>query len=187
MKTLAQLNDTELLAIMHEVVGATFATTLGKKAGEPVSVTAKMGEFPDVAFRKFLAYGFQRVFNDKVGGTINGVPVPLADKLKAAQDLVARFKRGEIGRAESEGLTDITYESRIIAANLLRKHKADEWKALKDADRKTLNARLDGIIADARFADDIRAEAEAVLKRKADERARAEKLAGKLVDKFADL
>lgn len=160
--------NTELTALFADLV---CGVTLGKRAGDVTeTVTCKIADLPINAIESIFRYGFQRRFNDAVGGADTSV----VDKAKAVRDMIERYKRGEVGRQAAEGITDLVYESRIIAANLLRKHKPDEWKALKDADKKALNARLDEIVAKNAV---IAEEAQAVLDRKAKERARAEKLA----------
>lgn len=74
--------------------------TIGKRAGAPETITARLGDFPQEAIDKFLTYGFQRVFNDAVGGA----DTPTADKVKAARDMVERFKKGEVGRTRGESV-----------------------------------------------------------------------------------
>lgn len=76
------------------------STTIGKRAPgvEPHTFTVKLGDFPQAAIDKFLSYGFQRVFNDAVGGS----NTPHADKIKAVADMIERFKQGQVGRVRGE-------------------------------------------------------------------------------------
>lgn len=151
------------------VAEMTCTIELGKRAGETVVITERMADFPLIAIEKIMRYGFQRVFNDKVGGIDT-----VEEKVKVARSVIERFKKGDVGRAMGEGVTDLQHEARLIAANLLRTKRPDEWKELKGAEKVVLNKRLDEIVA--KFADTINAQAQEKLDEKARERARLAKL-----------
>jgi hypothetical protein len=142
---------------------------VGKRStgAHTIVLSERVNEFPLVAIEKLFRKGFQREFNDSVGG------LQVDRKVIELRKMIAEYKAGDIGRTKGEGVTDLTYECRIIAANLLRVKKPDEWKQLKDAEKKVLNARLDAIVT---RNSSIVTDAQAVLDRKSADRERMARL-----------
>lgn len=127
-----QLNDTMVLE-----------TTIGKRAGTPKTFQFTLGDFPPVAVEKFLRYGFQRVFNDAVGGE----DTTHEEKIAEVAAMIERFKKGDVGRAPRESVDALTNECRIVLRAHLRTHKKDVWAKHKNDEPAALNTWLDAIVA----------------------------------------
>src|SRR5690554_2224127 len=106
--------DTMYKAVL---LAKTYEVTIGKRSGETRTFRVNLSEFPAHAIEKIVAYGVQRTFNDKVGGS----DTTLEEKAKAVQLLIARWKRGDIGRAPAESADPITAEARKLVGARLRK------------------------------------------------------------------
>lgn len=139
-------------------------TTLGKRDGGGKTLQVRLGDFPPNAVEKILRYGFQRIFNDKVGGS----DTKLEDKVIDAQAMIERFKAGNIGRVSVAGVDSVTAEIRAIVRVLLRKKMPKVWGQIKDMERGDANTALDKIFANQPQAkqDEIRAQAELNLETK---------------------
>lgn len=117
-------------------------TTIGKRQGAPKVFQIRLGDFPPAAIEKFLRYGFQRVFNDAVGGSDE----TLETKVAEVEAMIARFKAGEIGRKARENVDPLMHECRLIVSSLLRKQNPAAWKKIKGREDK--NAVLDRLTSD---------------------------------------
>lgn len=118
-------------------------TTLGKRAGEPVTIGCHVADLPANAVEKIFRYGFQRIFNDAVGGAGTSTE----DKVKAAKDMLERFKRGEVGRTPAEIVDEVTAEARkIMNVRLYNKARTVYDKVKNIENKKARNAALDKLI-----------------------------------------
>lgn len=145
---------------LNQLLNQTFEITIGKKATGGAGTRTfqvKLHEFPANAVEKIIAYGVQRIFNDKVGGS----DTTLEDKAKTIEELIAKWKRGDIGRAPAQGVDAVTAEARKLVGALLRKSKPDVWKKIKDRDDK--GELLDKIVE---RNPDIRAQAEEIVRKR---------------------
>lgn len=89
----------------------------------------RLGNLPFVAIEKVLRYGMQRLVNDKCGGSDRTDE----EKHKLADEIVARLKAGEVGRAPGAPKADaVTAEARKLI-----------FKALPEAARKKLTVAAD--------------------------------------------
>ena len=129
----------EMTMNKYDLLNATYEVTIGKRSGETRTFRVNLADFPANAIEKIIAYGVQRTFNDKVGGSDS----TLEEKAKAVQLLIARWKRGDIGRAPAQAVDPVTAEARKLIAARLRKSKPDVWAKLKDrADKHELLDKL---------------------------------------------
>lgn len=118
-----------------DLLSATYEVTIGKKATGGAGTRTfqvNLADFPVNAVEKIIAYGVQRIFNDKVGGANS----TLDDKAKDIEALIERWKRGDIGRTPAQGVDAVTAEARKLIGAELRKSKPDVWKKLKYRDDK---------------------------------------------------
>lgn len=154
--------ETELDAFIRMVREESFAVTIGKREGNPVSIPVPVADMPANALFAMFAYGVQRKFNDAVGGSDKSVD----DKVKAAREMIEAFTRGEVAKARGTGesVDPVTAEIRTmlrsdVKAAWIKANSAEGWKALEE----------DAIVAmlDAAFAeqdDETRAAIESVAK-----------------------
>lgn len=151
---------------LYELVSdMTVQVSFGKRmAGDVVFTKHRVADLPLNAFAHVLEYGVRQKVQD--AGASDKTPT---DKRDSGIAVWERLCKGEIGRVSADGVTDLQYEARLIAANKLRELKPEEWKELKGAEKKVLNARLDGIVA--KFPA-ISIDAQAELDRKAAHRER---------------
>lgn len=144
--------------------------SFGKRmAGDVVFIECQVAELPLNALEHVLAYGVRQKVQDAGASDKTAT-----DKRDSGIAIWERLMAGDVGRAKSDGVTDLQHEARLIAANLLRTKRPDEWNALKGAEKAKLNARLDEIVA--KNAETINAQAQEKLDEKARERARLAKL-----------
>lgn len=136
-------------------------TTIGRRAGDGKTLQFRLGDMPLAAVEKMLRYGAQRIFNDAVGGADTTV----ADKVTQAQAMIERFKAGEIGRAVRAGVDAVTAEARKLMRLAVRKSMPEVWKKFKDLPKDDQDAKLDEWLE---ANPDIRAQAEAEVKRRAE-------------------
>lgn len=146
-----------------DLLSATYEVTIGKRAGETRTFQVNLADFPANAIEKIIAYGVQRTFNDKVGGS----DTTLEEKAETVRQLIERWKRGDIGRAPAQGVDAVTAEARKLVGAMLRKSKPDVWKKIKDRDDKAevldklvaanpdIRTRAEKIVADRAKATDI--------------------------------
>lgn len=115
----AELEDAMSLVFNPELV---LSTTIAKTE----TLSAKLGDFPQAAVDKFLAYGFQRFFNDGLGGK----DVPDADKVKAAKLKFEQAKKGIVGR--TRGATPDPFVKIVIAIvkRLVKAKNAENYKKI---------------------------------------------------------
>lgn len=114
-----------------------FGVTIGKREGAPTFIPVPMADMPLNALQAMFTYGVQRKFNDAVGGA----DVALADKVKAAGEMVAAFTRGEVAKARGTGesVDPVTAEIRSLVrpevkAGWIKENDAAGWKAMDEAD-----------------------------------------------------
>lgn len=138
-------------------------TSIASRDPNGRTLQARLGDFPQAAVEKFLRYGFQRVFNDAIGGS----DTDAATKVEIAEKLMERFKAGDIGRAVAAGVDAVTKLARRKArAALKATHKGtDVWKRFADMSPADQAAKLDEILGKNGH---FRTEAEAELKARAD-------------------
>lgn len=125
MQTLSQMSDQELLAWARALCNTQFTITLGKRLGNPMTVTETYGAFPPAAFDKILRHGGQRKFNDDTNSekTVNG-------KLEAVNEMIKRFKAGQVGRVASEAVDPfMTIVLRVVKARVKARDEA-KYKAI---------------------------------------------------------
>lgn len=120
-------------------------TTIGKRDGTPKTFQAKLSEFPPAAVESFLRYGFQRKFNDAVGGTDKFAS--FEKKIEAVESMMEAFKAGDIGRAHRVGVDPLVNECRIVLRSHLKKNNKALWATKKNDEPDDLNAWLDLIAA----------------------------------------
>lgn len=149
-------NKTDLLTATYEV-------TIGKRAGETRTFRVNLADFPAHAIEKIIAYGVQRTFNDKVGGSDS----TLDEKAATVEALIERWKAGDIGRAPAQGVDAVTAEARKLIGAMLRKSKPEVWRKLKERGDKAevldklvaanpdVRKRAEKIVADRAKATDI--------------------------------
>lgn len=113
--------------------------------------TAKLSDFPPEAILAFLHYGFQRKFNDAVGGaTRNDEPYTPAMKVADAEALIADYKAGKITKRREGGsaVTDETSAGRKVMRVMLPSLLSDvDLKAFRKLDATEANAKLDVWVA----------------------------------------
>lgn len=130
-------------------------TTIAGRDPDGATIQARLGDFPEEAVIKFLRYGFQRVFNDAVGGSDTFA----ADKVAAARDMIERFKRGEIGRQVAAGVDAVTKLARRKAKAALKIVDPDGAKRLNAKDKAEQAETLDAILAaNPHFTEEAKAE-----------------------------
>lgn len=142
-----------------DLLSATYEVTIGKRAGETRTFQVNLADFPANAIEKIIAYGVQRTFNDKVGGS----DTTLDEKAETVRQLIERWKRGDIGRAPAQGVDAVTAEARKIVGAMLRKTQPDVWKKIRDRDDKA--EVLDKIVE---RNPNIRAQAEEIVRKRAE-------------------
>lgn len=113
----------------------------GKESGKVLQ--AAWGDFPPAAQERIIRYGFQRIFNDRVGGSDTGPE----EKVAEATAMIERFKAGEVGRQAAAAVDPVTHEARLIVAALLRAKHKDRWAEVKDLEKAERNEALDAIVA----------------------------------------
>lgn len=124
------------------------STTIAKTE----TLTAKLSEFPLSAIAAFLAYGFQRKFNDAVGGKEQSEGVPYTPELKIAdaKALMDDFRQGKITKRGLGGspVTDETRAGRkVMRAILPDKLSAPDLKAFRALEPDEQNTKLDAWVA----------------------------------------
>lgn len=150
------------------------STTIAKTE----TFTAKVSDFPEAAVIAFIQYGFQRKFNDAVGGKLRGDDEYTAEmKVADAKAMIADYKAGKVTkrREGASGVTDEVRAARSIVRGLLDAASKAKLKAMEDKDQL---AKLDELASkhSAAIADDVAA----LVKRWDDERKAKTKLAGKV-------
>jgi hypothetical protein len=121
--------------------------SVGGKGGDKRTVIVRLGDFPPNAIERVLRYGFTRFFSDRVGGS----DTTIEEKAKAIDEMVAAFKRGEVGRAVKTGVDPVQAEAR----KLIRLAMTPEQKKKLAANTKEEQlAKLDRLLtlpANAKF------------------------------------
>ncbi len=113
--------------------------TLGKRNGAPTTIQACVGDFPANAIEKIFRYGFQRTFNDAVGGSDSTTE----DKVKQARELIDRYKAGDVGRKPAESVDPLTAAIRKIFRARLKANNHPLIAVLKDMEPGDAATRLD--------------------------------------------
>jgi len=130
------------IAIAEALFADNYAVTTGKRDGNPISRTIPMAEFPIASWRKIVAYGVQRTFNDATGGSDKTQD----DKLKTIGEMIEAFKRGDVGRKPRESADPVTNAIRAIMRKLVKGQLAKEaYKALSESDE--FEEKIDGLLA----------------------------------------
>lgn len=115
-----------------------------------------LSDFPLEAIQAFIAYGFQRKFNDAVGGaTRNDEPYTPALKVADAEALIADYKAGKLSkrREGGGGVTDETSAGRKVMRAMLPALLSDvDLKAFRALEAADANVKLDAWV-DANAAD----------------------------------
>ena len=142
---------------INAIFNATYEITIGKRAGETRTFQVNLADFPAHAIRKIIAYGVQRTFNDKVGGS----DTTLEEKAETVRQLIERWKVGDIGRPPAQSVDAVTAEARKLVRAMLRKSRPDIWKKVRDAENK--DALLDKVVARNPH---IRAQAEEIVRKR---------------------
>lgn len=117
-------------------------TTVARRAGGK-TFQERLGDFPMNAIVEFLEYGFQRKFNDAIGGK----NTTTEDKVAAVAEMIARFKQGIIGRVRREAGDPFVNECRKIVTAWLRKNDKVAYAKLEEMDDDAAEAKLDEITA----------------------------------------
>ena len=115
-----------------DLLSATYEVTIGKRSGETRTFKVNLADFPAHAIERIIAYGVQRTFNDRVGGS----DTTLEEKAETVRLLIERWKRGDIGRPTPQTVDALTAEARKLARATLRKSRPDIWKKIKDSSNK---------------------------------------------------
>lgn len=121
----------------------TLSTTIAKTE----TFTAKLSDFPEAAVIAFLTYGFQRKFNDAVGGAMRGDDAYTpAMKIADAKAMIAEYKQGIVSKRR-EGGSAITVEQsaarKVMRAMLPSLLSKDDLKTFRALDASEANAKLD--------------------------------------------
>jgi hypothetical protein len=135
----------------------TFTIRLGKRAGDIRTRVVRIGDFPANAIEKFLAYGVQRTFNDKIGGSDTDLNMKESD----LDDMIAAWKAGDIGRKPREAGDPVEHEARkLIRGKLTKEQRAklddksdddrDAWYAKTIAENAWVMPQAEKIVADNR-------------------------------------
>lgn len=122
-------------------------TTIAKRDGGQ-TLQAKLGEFPVNAIEKFIRYGFQRVFNDKIGGK----DTDAAEKVMAAREMMQAYKEGRVGRAIRAAADPVWAMVKTLLKKSIREQTPDVWKQIKDRDDldELLEAKFDSMTEEKR-------------------------------------
>ena len=113
-----------------------YFTTIAKTE----TIEVPFEQMPLEAQQKIIAYGCQRVFNDMVGG--NDRFANNEQKVAHVKEQIARFLNGDIGRAQSTGVSGETSIARqLVRAGVKKQYgqKSPEWKeflGLSDRDQE---------------------------------------------------
>lgn len=121
----------------------TLSTTIAKTE----TFTAKLSDFPEAAVIAFLTYGFQRKFNDAVGGAMRGDDAYTpAMKVADAKAMIAEYKQGIVSKRR-EGGSAVTVEQsaarKVMRAMLPSLLPADDLKAFRALESAEQNTKLD--------------------------------------------
>lgn len=150
-------------------------TTLGKRGdGDTFTLQATWGDLPANAQERIIRYGFQRIFNDRVGGSDK----TLDDKVKAAKEMLEAFKRGEVHAVRTSSGDPVLDETRRLALaawKLANGDKAESDKRIarvKAMDDDERDAHADAILHKAgdKVVAALTEKAKAEIARKAKER-----------------
>lgn len=149
---------------LTKLANLTLSTTIAKTE----TFTYRVSDFPEAAIIAFLTYGFQRKFNDAVGGALrNDEPYTPEMKVADAKAMIEEYKQGIVSKRR-EGGGAVTVEQsaarkvmRAMLPSLLSKEDLKTFRALESAEQ---NAKLDTWAtanADA-IADAVKAEVKAM-------------------------
>lgn len=154
--------------ITKDDFAALLATPLSTTIAKTETFTHTLADFPLAAIQAFLTYGFQRKFNDAVGGAMRGDdPYTPALKVADAKALIADYMAGKVTKRR-EGGAGVTVETtagrrvmRAMLSNLLSTADLKAFRALDPADQ---NTKLDAWVAAnvEALADPIAVEVEAM-------------------------
>jgi hypothetical protein len=133
-------------------------TTIAGRDPDGRTLQFALGDMPQAAVEKMLRYGAQRIFNDATGGS----QTTAADKVAAAEAMIERFKRGEIGRVAAAGVDAVTKLARSKVRAALRKTNPPAYSRLKELDAAEAAEKLDAILErNPKFREDAEAEVRA--------------------------
>ena len=155
-----------------------YTVTLGRRAGEPVTMPVDWEKLGDAAKEKIIAYGVQRTFNDMVGG--EKFPT-IEAKTAHVTEAIARYYAGEIGRVASAGVsTEQAIGRKLVRQAIKAKYGATSpaWKAFTGLTDDDQVAKLDAMLEKNRAA--FEPEIKEEMARMAAAAAKRAKLAGKL-------
>lgn len=160
------------IAIAESLFSRTFSVTLGArtKGATPVSRIIPTGDFPRNVWEYAVAYGWQRVFNDKIGGADKSI----ADKVALVEQKIESFRIGNVTKARAAGMSE--RDSALLSV-LKAIHKTDvskeQYKADSAADDfdDTLFAAYEEMDDDA-TREQIESAVDRELERRAEDRAR---------------
>jgi len=140
------------------------STTIAKTE----TFTFTVADFPEAAIIAFLQYGFQRKFNDAVGGAErNDAPYTSAMKVADAKAMIEEYKQGIVSKRREGGSTvtpEISAARKVMRAMLPSLLSKDDLKKFRELEAVDANAKLDTwATANAEaIADAVKAEVKAM-------------------------
>lgn len=157
---------------IEDILNLEVSTTIAKTE----TFTTKVGDFPLEAIHAFLTYGFQRKFNDAVGGAKRGdddyTPAMKVDDAKA---LIADYKAGKISKRREGGTgatTEVLAGRKVMRAMLPQLLADKDLKAFRELEPVDQLAKLDAwVVANGDALTDAIAEEMAAMKAAAERKA----------------
>lgn len=135
-----------------------YHVTLGRRAGTPTTRAVPIADMPENAILKMFVYGVQRTFNDAVGGK----DTMLDDKVKAVEDMIANFLKGQVGRVPTDGGDPFENECLAVARAYAKKGTAKEaWVEFEKKSDDDQEAAIRAIYENAAYKSAIETEATA--------------------------
>lgn len=110
------------------LAGRTMTVVIGARSGDGQSVEWKVDDMPAEALMRVFEYGAQRIFNDRVGGSDTTV----AQKREAVEAMIEAFKRGEVRRVATGGMSQ---DDKDLIAAVRGMLPADKRKAFSAKDK----------------------------------------------------
>lgn len=129
--TLSMMDDAALLAWAKEFRGLQLGTTIGKRAGAPITLAYSVGELPAVSVANVMAYGGQRKVNDGIGGADTSIE----DKVKAARVTIDQLKAGITGRSRGEAVDPFMVIVLRVVRKAVKAKSAENYKAIMAGDK----------------------------------------------------
>lgn len=141
---------------LSTLANLTLSTTIAKTE----TFTAKVSDFPEAAIIAFLTYGFQRKFNDAVGGALrNDEPYTPELKVADAKAMIEEYKKGIVSKRREGGsavTVEVSAARKVMRAMLPKLLSIEDLKTFRALESGDANAKLDawatanaGAIADA--------------------------------------